>query len=196
MFADYTPREHTINVNIDLNKITESRLKKITNANLARAMERGIKIGLERLEVLANKRLQRELSMFGLGGAKIASMISIKRVGDDTFQMTGAGYVVYLEYGTGIVGATAGTAHPDTSAWDGFEGYDINGHGTKGWWYPTDESDPNPIKRIGDDGILRAWTAGQIPKPFMYNTFRYVRSSFHGTITYYVDREISKELGL
>lgn len=194
--ADYTPYEFHLNIDINLDKLTERQLHKITNANLALALERGIQKGLERLEFLATERLQQELSAFGLGGSNIASNISIRRVGDDRFEINALGYVVYLEYGTGIVGATAGTKHPDTSSWDGFEGYDINGHGLGGWWYPTDDSDPNPYKKIGSDGVLRGWTAGQIPKPFIHNTWRYVRQAFDGTITKAIEKEINKELGL
>ena len=48
--------------------------------------------------------------------------------------------------------------------------YDINEHGDRGWWYPTDSSDPNPYKHQGDDGSWWAWTKGMSSRPFMYET--------------------------
>ena len=63
--------------------------------------------------------------------------------------------VIYNEYGTGTIGEA--NAHPDASmiGWE----YDAHNHGNRGWWYPTDESDPNPMKRV-KDGQLEGWTRG------------------------------------
>ena len=65
-------------------------------------------------------------------------------------------YAVYVEYGTGVVGA--GQAHPaaGTHGWV----YDINHHGESGWVYWS-----------GRDGQFH-WTKGQPSHPFMYNTMR------------------------
>jgi hypothetical protein len=59
-------------------------------------------------------------------------------------------YAMYVEFGTGIVGANS--PHPDAQGWQ----YDVNGHGDKGWVY------------MGDDGNWH-WTKGQKSRPFMYN---------------------------
>ena len=65
-------------------------------------------------------------------------------------------YAVYVEFGTGVVGA--GAAHPAAGAhgWN----YDANHHGDSGWVYFSDR-----------DGQFH-WTKGQISNPFMYNTMR------------------------
>jgi hypothetical protein len=56
-----------------------------------------------------------------------------------------------FEYGTGIVGQD----NPKLGAWQ----YNVKGH-INGWWYPTDDSDPNPTKKITKDGLILAWTKG------------------------------------
>ena len=65
-------------------------------------------------------------------------------------------YAVYVEFGTGVVGAR----HPHPNA--GAHGwvYDYNHHGDNGWIYFT-----------GRDCQFH-WTQGQPQSPFMYNTFR------------------------
>ena len=68
-----------------------------------------------------------------------------------------AWYAVYVEYGTGVVGAN--NAHPNTaSGWV----YDVNHHGDDGWVYFS-----------ARDGMCQFhWTKGQPSRPFMYNTYR------------------------
>ena len=67
----------------------------------------------------------------------------------------GSLYAVFVEFGTGVVGA--GQPHPDLPAsWT----YDVNGHGDSGWWYYDEVT-----------GTL-GWTKGFVSRPFMYNTAR------------------------
>jgi hypothetical protein len=77
---------------------------------------------------------------------------------NDTFVETDAeGYggkfsiALAFEYGTGIVGQQ----NPRVNAWS----YNVKGR-QSGWWYPTDDSDPNPHKWRDKDGNLHAWTRG------------------------------------
>lgn len=69
-------------------------------------------------------------------------------------------YAGFVEFGTGIVGAS--NPHPMPQAVVGENGvtyssYDQNGHGEKGWFY------------YGRDGIWHH-TKGMPSRPFMYNT--------------------------
>lgn len=73
-------------------------------------------------------------------------------------------YAIFVEYGTGVVGA--GASHP--GSWVPppvyykdrvYTQYDTYGHGDNGWWYVSDH-----------DG-QRHWTKGQPSSPFMYHTF-------------------------
>ena len=66
----------------------------------------------------------------------------------------GAWYAVFVEFGTGVVGASS--PHPDPTGWQ----YDANGHGDKGWVY------------FNDDDQKWHWTKGMPSRPFMYNTAR------------------------
>lgn len=66
----------------------------------------------------------------------------------------GAPYAVYVEFGTGVVGASS--PHPKGVG----GGYDVNKHGDAGWWYFNDR-----------DGRMH-WTKGMESRPFMYNTVR------------------------
>ena len=69
-------------------------------------------------------------------------------------------YAIYVEYGTGIVGASE--PHPEAAEqW----AYDVNGHGIKGWVYKSDK-----------DGKFH-WTMGYISRPFMYNTLRWLEEA-------------------
>ena len=181
MATDYTPFSYTLNIDIDLNKITDKQLHRITNANLARAMERGIDKGFQILEERVNDRLRQELSRYNISDSSVIGDISVRRIGNDGFEMTGVGEVVYVEFGTGYV-AKQTSGHPNPKEWDGFMGYDVNKHGEKGWTYM-------------EDGVYKH-TRGQIPKPFMHNTWTYARQAFTGIIEGAINREIGKELGL
>lgn len=64
-------------------------------------------------------------------------------------------YAVFVEYGTGVVGAA--NSHPSPVAgWT----YDHNSHGEAGWVYRSDR-----------DNKFH-WTKGQPSSPFMYNTMK------------------------
>lgn len=66
----------------------------------------------------------------------------------------GAPYAIFVEYGTGVIGA--GSPHPKPDGWQ----YDANGHGDEGWVYLNER-----------DGKYH-WTRGYQSRPFMYNTAR------------------------
>lgn len=73
----------------------------------------------------------------------------------------------YHEYGTGIMGSK----FPHVSevlAKAGWK-YDINQHGEQGWWYPTDNSDNNPIKWTSSDGQVYGWTKGLVAERQFYD---------------------------
>ena len=76
------------------------------------------------------------------------------------FVIADAPYAIYVEYGTGIVGA--GDPHPEA---DGNWNYDVKGHGQEGWFYRNDK-----------DGKVH-WTKGFISRPFMYNTLRWLEEA-------------------
>ncbi len=83
-------------------------------------------------------------------------------------------YAVYVEFGTGVIGSSS--PHDLASEL----GY-VYGKSENGWWYPTDEADPNPTKFEAEDGKLIAHTKGQPAKSFMYDTALYLRDIFFET---------------
>lgn len=87
-------------------------------------------------------------------------------------------YAIYVELGTGIKGAVQ--PHPNPMFVSFPVEYDRNGHGTSGWWYPTDEKDPNPTKYTTKDGRMYAWTGGMPSRPFMYNTAQELKRKIGG----------------
>ena len=78
-------------------------------------------------------------------------------------------YALFVEYGSGYQGTTE--SYPGTYP----PGYkpDETGHGPAGWWYPA------PwgwyIPKNGDAPL--AWTNGMVPRPFMYNTMRWLEEA-------------------
>ena len=113
---------------------------------------------------------------------QIASMDNCSSLGwlsdslDRALVSTDTGYIGYvrvnsslgmfIEFGTGIKGA--GHPHPLFAEFGWI--YDSNGHGMDGWWYPTDEADPNPKKRYSEESGWYGWTRGMPSRPFLYNT--------------------------
>jgi hypothetical protein len=73
-------------------------------------------------------------------------------------------YAVYVEFGTGVVGAAE--SHPTAVAEHGWV-YDYNHHGNSGWVYFNDR----------EGKVMR--TRGQPSHPFMYNTFRELQTKAH-----------------
>lgn len=91
-------------------------------------------------------------------------------------------YALFVEYGSGYMGTTA--EYPGTYP----PGYkpDETGHGPEGWWYPApwgfyipkEVKDPKTgAKTTNKDNVKFAWTNGMIPRPFMYNTMRWLEEA-------------------
>lgn len=71
----------------------------------------------------------------------------------------GSSYAIFVEYGTGIVGAN--NPHPKPApGWT----YDKNGHGEKGWTYWDEKAQKY------------RWTKGQPASAFVYRTREYMKS--------------------
>lgn len=82
---------------------------------------------------------------------------------------TDAPYAIYVEYGTGIVGAGSPHPQPGKAGWN----YDKNNHGEEGWWYPSPTGWYIPKGGLNnEDKLPLAWTKGMPSRPFMYNTMR------------------------
>lgn len=83
--------------------------------------------------------------------------------------MAAVSYAIYVEYGTGIVGAENPHPEPEKIGWD----YDIHEHGEGGWWYPSPTGWYVPKDGVtNEEGWSLAWTKGMPARPFMYNTLK------------------------
>lgn len=156
---------------IDLNNITKSIVdfKKVEHA-----IDRGIEKGQLIISTELAKKMISYLNEFGLGGSGIAETIQVIPEGTGFTITVGSEYGIYVEYGTGIIGANKPHPHP----W----AYDVNNHGYAGWNY------------IGSDGKLH-WTAGQPSKPFMYLTWLYGTRSAKQMMQKCINEEVAKVLG-
>ena len=76
-------------------------------------------------------------------------------------------YAIYVEYGTGVVGAGSygDPSHPAAGEHGWY--YDVNHHGENGWVYFNER----------EGKVMR--TKGQPSHPFMYNTFRELQQKAH-----------------
>ena len=75
----------------------------------------------------------------------------------------------FNEFGTGIVGSQSPHIAEELTK-EGYR-YDINSHGETGWWYPTNEDDPNPTKKKVDNGWI-AWTKGLPAQKVFYEALK------------------------
>lgn len=72
----------------------------------------------------------------------------------------GSDYAIFVEYGTGIVGAS--NPHPEPApGWS----YDVNEHGEKGWTYWDAKQQ------------RYRWTRGQPASAFVYRTYQYMKDN-------------------
>lgn len=69
-------------------------------------------------------------------------------------------YAVFVEYGTGIVGAYGPKHPPFDPEIDASWQHDASGHGENGWYY------------IDDKDGKRHWTRGMPSRPFFYETYK------------------------
>lgn len=92
--------------------------------------------------------------------------------------------IIFNEFGTGIKGTQ--------DEWADSYNYKVNasGKGEQGWWYPTDELDPNPHKWKDDNGQLRALTHGLDSRHMLYDAYMQLQSEFSELIEITIGKAI------
>lgn len=92
--------------------------------------------------------------------------------------------IIFNEFGTGIKGTQ--------DDWANKYGYEVNksGKGESGWWYPTDEADPNPYKWRDQYGQLRALTHGLESRHMLYDAYMQLQSELDGIVEMTIGRMI------
>ncbi len=113
---------------------------------------------------------------------RLEGNVAIAGIEDDTDK------AYFNEFGTGIVGSQ--NPHiAEELAKEGYT-YDVNSHGEAGWWYPTNENDPNPTKRKTEKGWI-AWTKGLPALKGYYEALQNAEELFPKI----GEEELSKEAG-
>lgn len=140
---------------------------------VAPAINRGVKNGLNEIGMRMVEIAQKSLDAGDLKNptGRLRESIRYELIGDKGIWMTcDDEYGVYVEFGTGIVGAEKPHPHP----WN----YDINNHGTEGWWYKKDNK--------------RFHTYGQTSKHFMYDAWLWASRSGKQIIEKNIRLEMNK----
>jgi len=180
---------NSINKVVNLNCRNYQKME-LQGVELQLAVQRGLQNGIEELHDKTYQKLLENISQYGLSGSNVASDVSVLQVGETSLEIViNSEHAMFVEYGTGIIGA--GTPHPMPIE-EGWE-YDTNEHGFAGWWYPTTQEDPNPHKWTSKkDGVLRAWTQGIPSRPFVYDTWLWVKRSANNIIKKNINIELAK----
>jgi hypothetical protein len=126
-----------------------------------RGMEQAVDDAMRELQGKMSNHMSELASGYGLDESKLVKTQYFDAYNDVLEVGYDSEYAGYVEYGTGIVGAS--NPHPNPSEWEDFMGYDVNGHGDEGWKY------------IDANGKLR-WTAGQPSRPIVYKTGKWANT--------------------
>lgn len=175
-------------LSVDINPFNVKETFEKLNA-IEGAMERGYHRGIQELAERLEDKLKENILKYGLGDSEIYSTTYAYATDDGISIGVGTDYAVYVEFGTGIKGASS----PHQNAWT----YDVNGHGAEGWWYPTTASDPNKKKYFSKNkGVWLGWTAGQVKRPFMYDTWKWGRQHATQIIRKNIRQELKRVNGV
>lgn len=143
----------------DLQKVAENIVRRLADEMLGYVLMNGHAVHSDKNPYGYSKRLQtRRFKSKVVGGIYDPSEIS-----------------AFFEFGTGVMSSS--DAHPNE--WLEAYGWKLNkgGHDEQGWFYPTDESDPNPYKHTYD-GKLYAWTRGLEPQMIYYKALELAKERF------------------
>ena len=153
----------SINAAIREVKLFQKQLKETMNELVQKLMQEGVEIA--KMQVVS-------MDAFDTGylESSIHKGLFIPEWGVG-WVVVDAPYAVFVEYGTGVVGAEDGHTGIGDHDWNDpivsmngkvYAGYDSQGHGEAGWFY------------IDDRDGKRKWTKGYVSRPFMYNTMRWL----------------------
>ncbi len=170
-----------VNVNSDAYSFDKNILRKIRIL-----VDSGVEKGLSETAVELKSEILRQALYYNIPDSALDGL-SVEVVSDGISVAAKGDSLMFIEYGTGVVGS--GKPHPDPpTGWS----YDVNVHGETGWWYPTTSSDRNPTKKELDDGSIVAWTKGVESKPFMYKSWLWAYDNFNDILTRSIYDELKK----
>lgn len=142
----------------------QSQLTQSMNDLMSKLVEEGIKVA--KMQIVSMDAVDTG----ALEGSISGYFDPQTRIG---YVYSGSMYAIYVEYGTGVVGAA--NPHPALETADGWQyasGEHIKeGPGGLGWWY-----DKTSDGVMGGTGGYR-WTRGQPSRPFMFNTLQWLEEA-------------------
>lgn len=159
---------------LDLRKINATNIAEQYVKDLEREQRLAIQDALDELAELAGSYLRRRLKYYGLGDSSLIDAVNAMQVSRYGFRIKIYLYgesLEFVEFGTGIIGAS--NPHPEAglNSWN----YDSNNHGEDGWWYPSEYGKKGKRKYQTKSGDWLAWTQGMEARPFIYDTYLYLR---------------------
>lgn len=165
--------------NVDVGDLSKGMAIKIE-----KAIVNGCDKGLETMRRLTHEKVLSSARKYNVPDQTLVGL-EVRVAEEGVVISIGGADVMYVEYGTGMVGSE--NSHPDAVA-AGWR-YDVNSHGDLGWWYPTTANDTNPTKKESSSGFV-AWTQGVKSRPFMYETYLWAYENFNDIITKSIENEI------
>lgn len=157
---------------LDLRKINATNIAEQYVKDLEREHRLAIQDALDELAELAKTYMRRRLRYHGLSDSSLINSVEGMQVSRYGFRIKLYLYgesLEYVEFGTGIIGKR--NPHPQSTP----SNYDKNGHGEDGWWYPSEYGKKGKRKYQAKSGDWLAWTQGMEPRPFLYETYLYLR---------------------
>jgi hypothetical protein len=130
--------------------------------NKLKSYQIGIGEALENhIKELTEKGFEYMISIVKIESGELKNSISWEydKINQKGTIKVGAEYAIFVEYGTGIVGAN--NPHPEMK--EGWK-YDVNSHGMHGWWYFDEKQN------------RYRWTRGQKANAFVYKTAEYIKN--------------------
>ena len=151
-----------IDLDVDTTKFFE-----ISDAweKIEKAIIKGIELGEAEFIIRLRDKVLQNLTKYGLGSSELAHNITLEKKSDGiAITMGDADYAIFVEYGTGIIGAE--NPHPNPKiTWIYSSGENSNGH---------------------------AFTKGQKSRPFMYESWLWGTRSAKNIINKNIRREVKK----
>lgn len=161
-----------INIECGLDGLDKKLLTKIN-----KLVDEGKQNGLETIRKMTEDKIQNNLTKYNIPNETVSSMVVVATE-NGVHVSVGGEDLLYVEYGTGIVGSSDPHPDPTSVGWR----YDINNHGEAGWWYPTTADDTNPTKKEVSGGFI-AWSAGVRARPFMFDTWLWLSLNANSILT-------------
>jgi hypothetical protein len=192
--SEYIP-DYTISFDFaDLSGFDKAVMKMEAYEN---AFYTGLIKGVQRFEVLAERRLEKILVNEGLASTGLIEGIT-SEITDSGITLTvrtkaidpdGTDYAMFLEYGVGVKGS--GTNHPKLpSGWTYGTGKTIRPDGS--WLFPIHGDDPYPVVSYYNGRPYSITKGGYEGHMFMWKLYEYARLQFRRTLNLYIKKEIEK----